>query len=81
MATRPDMIQQFGHHIAELMREEGYSNVEVRVLTRTSLNGRAAQALIDPTIDLAAIPRSLKPADWIMPLKEPLIRPGNRLAP
>ncbi len=33
-----------------------------------SLNGREYQFLIDPNTDLAAQPRTLWPADWILPL-------------
>ena len=34
----------------------------------TSLNGRPYQLSIDPARNLAAVPRSFGPADWIMPL-------------
>ena len=41
--------------------------VEVRVDAWVSLNGRPAQRLIDPTVDLAAEPRDPWPDDWILP--------------
>ena len=75
MSTRPDMILQFSHHIANEMRKEGYEQVEVRAKVRVSLNGRKPQLLIDPTVDLAAQPRTLMPAPWITRLKEPLRTP------
>lgn len=74
VVTRPDMILQFSHYLAEEKRREGFENVEVRVRAMTSLNRRERQLLIDPTVDLAKQPRNLLPARWIMPLTEPLVR-------
>jgi hypothetical protein len=76
MATRPDLILQFSHFLAAEMRKAGYANVEVRAQVMASLNGRAPQLLVDPTVDLAKERRSLWPAPWIVPLTEPLGR-GN----
>ena len=81
MAGRPDMILQFAHHLARQAREEGHQNAQVRAQVRTSLNGRERQLLIDPDVDLAAQPRTLKPAPWILPLTEPLREPSTDPAP
>ncbi|NNC90411.1 MAG: HTTM domain-containing protein [Akkermansiaceae bacterium] len=75
MSTRPHMIHKFAHHLAEVMEAEGRGPVEVRAEVWCSLNGRKPQLLIDPNVDLAAEPRSLKPKSWILPLKEPLPTP------
>lgn len=72
MVTRPDMILQFSHYLAEEKRRAGFENVEVRARVMASLNGRKRQLLIDPEVDLAKQPRNLLPARWIMPLTEPL---------
>ena len=74
MVTRPDMILQFAQHLASEARGNGASQVEVRAFVRASLNGRAWQMLIDPSVNLAAEPRTLAAARWIMPLAEPLRR-------
>jgi hypothetical protein len=76
MAGLPDMIIQFAHHLAEEKRREGYPDIEVRVVVLASLNGRRPQPLIDPSVDLAKVRRSMRPARWIMPLTEPLPKPG-----
>ncbi|MBO6783553.1 MAG: HTTM domain-containing protein [Alphaproteobacteria bacterium] len=68
MTPRPDMILQFAHHLADLARARGIENPEVRVTVLASLNGRPYDYLIDPSVDLAAVPRDLGNADWIMPL-------------
>ena len=75
MASRPDMILQFAHHLAAEARRRGQARVEVRALVTATLNGRRPQALVDPEVDLAKEPRSLRPAWWIMPLREPLAGP------
>jgi hypothetical protein len=67
MEGRPDMILQLAHHVAERARQQGYPDVEVRVRALTSLNGRPARDQIDPTVDLARVPRTVWPADWIVP--------------
>ncbi len=72
MAGRPDMILQFAHHLAEGLRRSGRSRVEIRARVAASLNGRPPQLLVDPDVDLAGQPRSLAPALWILPLREPL---------
>jgi vitamin K-dependent gamma-carboxylase len=71
----PDMILQLAHHMADDLRARGLIDVQIRVRAMTSLNGRRRQDLIDPDIDLTTRQRSLWPADWIVPLTEPLRRP------
>jgi hypothetical protein len=72
MSTKPELILQFGHYLAEEKRREGYDNVEVRAHVMVSLNGRQPQLLIDPNVDLAKEQVSLLPARWIVPLTTPL---------
>ncbi len=78
MRSRPEMILLFSHYLAQEKRKEGYPHVEVRARVWLSLNGRKYQFLINPTVDLAAQPRSLKPAPWIVPLHQPLRRRSIR---
>lgn len=68
MTTKPDLIVQFAHHLAEEKRREGYDGVEVRARVMASLNGRKQQLMIDPTVDLAKEQVTLLPARWILPL-------------
>lgn len=72
MAGRPDMVLQFAHYLAKTVPTQGDQPLEVRARVWVSLNGRPAQLLIDPLVDLAQEQRSLRPADWILPLEEPL---------
>jgi hypothetical protein len=75
MATRPHMIHEFARHLAELARAQGHERVQVFADVRAALNGRPLRPLVDPRVDLAAEPRSLLPAAWILPLAEPLPPP------
>lgn len=72
MSKRPDMILQFCHHLAAEMRRQGHGRVEVRAHVAVSLNGREPQLLVNPRVDLAAQPRTILPARWIVPLTTPL---------
>ncbi len=72
MAPYPDMVLQLAHEISDDLRGQGYEDIEVRAQVFASLNGREPQRLIDPSVDLAGRPRDLMPADWIVPLEEPL---------
>jgi hypothetical protein len=69
MSTRPDMILQYAHHLRDTRMAAGDRAVAVQVEALARLNQREAQRLVDPTVDLAQVPRNLWPADWIVPLR------------
>ena len=77
MATDPDMILQFCHHVAEDARAKN-QRVQVRAEALVSLNGRPPELLIDPNVDLAGEARSLLPARWILPLVDPVLAQAER---
>jgi vitamin K-dependent gamma-carboxylase len=79
MESRPDMILQFAHHLSRVWAEERkVPGVEVRARVCASLNGRPPTLLIDPERDLARVERTLRHADWILPLEQPFERPEPR---
>jgi hypothetical protein len=65
MAVEPDLLHQAARTIAAEERARG-RDVEVRVDAWVSLNGRPAERLVDPEVDLAAEPLDLWPDDWIL---------------
>lgn len=71
MVGRPEMLLQFAHHLADTLRAQGHARIEIRAETAVSLNGRVPAPLVDPSVDLAAQPRSLWPAPYILPLHAP----------
>jgi hypothetical protein len=70
MATQPDMILQFAHHLEDTYRQQGIADVEVRAAAHVTLNGRRSRLLIDPDVDLTEIEPSLAHKDWVLPLAD-----------
>jgi hypothetical protein len=67
MAFQPDMILDFAHHWRDRLAGEGIPGVEIRAQAYVSLNGRPGAPLVDPTVDLARVPRGFAPKNWILP--------------
>lgn len=65
-ATKPDLIHRTAQLLADYYAEQGRGPVEIRARALVTMNGRPAQLMIDPSVDLAAEPRSLAPAGWIV---------------
>lgn len=74
MKTRPELIRQYAHHLAELAveREPTKPRPAVHVVAMVSLNGRQPQPMIDERVDLAAEPATLGTPSWVVPLRDPL---------
>lgn len=72
MGYRPDMILQFAHFLASSIPHLGPKPLKVEARILNSLNGRKAELFVDPNVDLAAEPRSLMHARWLLPMHEPL---------
>jgi hypothetical protein len=70
IGSRPDLILQFSHFLADEAKHMGYPAVEVRANVMQSLNQREYRPLIDPSVNLAAEKRTLAPKRWILPLTE-----------
>jgi vitamin K-dependent gamma-carboxylase len=67
MAGQPDLILQLAHHIRDEYAARLGEDVQVRVESAVSLNGRAAAPLVDPRADLARVDDGILPAHWILP--------------
>jgi vitamin K-dependent gamma-carboxylase len=67
MATEADMIHEYALHLGDRFRRSPAEPIEVRVDSFVAWNGRPSQRFIDPNVDLAAIPRSLRPLPFILP--------------
>lgn len=62
-------------HFARVLSDR-YGAAEVRAETSVSLNGRPPQPIVDPMVDLSAVPRfEFGRSPWILDLDQPL-RPG-----
>jgi len=77
MATQPDMILQFAHHLKDVYSKKGIENPKVTVESYVTLNGRPSRPFIDPEIDLSTQARGLKHKEWILPFKESQQKPES----
>lgn len=78
LTRSPDLMLQYSHFLADKHRRLGGGPLQVFCRAECSLNGRRPQLLIDPAVDLAAQPRSMWPAKWIMPLTQPAMTEAVR---
>ncbi|WIG98846.1 HTTM domain-containing protein [Myxococcus sp. SDU36] len=69
LSTQPDLILQYAQVLARRYEAELGSPVEVRADAWASMNGRPAQRLIDPAVDLARQHDGFAPKRWILPLQ------------
>lgn len=67
MSEQPDLILQLAHHIGADFEARGVGPVSVHADALVSLNGRPAQQLIDPRVDLTQVRASFARAAWILP--------------
>lgn len=65
MSGQPDLILQLAHHIRDEFKVKTGHDIEVRVESLVSLNGRRFRPLIDPNVDLGTLTDSVAPAAWI----------------
>jgi vitamin K-dependent gamma-carboxylase len=66
LATHPDMILQYAHHLRDLRAGAG-TEVEVYASFRVRLNGRKPQRFIDPKADLATVKwQGFSSKDWVL---------------
>lgn len=70
MATRPDMILQFAHHLEKEYQKNFSGDVEITAESNVTLNGRRSQPMIDPNVDLTEQDRGLAHKEWILPFNE-----------
>jgi len=71
MATQPDMILQFAHHLEQVYKQKGIKDVEITTDCYVTLNGKRSRLLIDPEVDLTKIEEGFAHKQWILPLERP----------
>jgi len=68
MSGQPDLIVQLAHEVARDFENRGYGrDIEVRVESSVSLNGRRGAPMIDPSVNLAKVEDGLGRARYILP--------------
>lgn len=66
MATQPDMILQFAHHLEDEYRKQELDEIKITAESYVTLNGRRSQLMIDPEIDLTEQKRGFAHKSWIL---------------
>jgi vitamin K-dependent gamma-carboxylase-like protein len=72
MGIHPYLILEFAHHLGSEYASEDGQPAEVNAHVVATLNGRRAQLLVDPRVDLARIALGPGPRTWIVPLGDDL---------
>ncbi|QCR23230.1 HTTM domain-containing protein [Pontibacter sp. SGAir0037] len=67
MADNPDMLWQFAQFLKKEYAKKGVQQPQVYVQSYLSLNGYERHPLVDPTVDLAAIPYTMGAKSWVTP--------------
>lgn len=76
MVISPDMIWQFCDWNVQFLKEQGFKEIEIHAYVPVTLNGRPYQYLIDPNVNMAAVPRTaFGPSPWVLPLEERVAKP------
>ncbi|MEM1217732.1 MAG: HTTM domain-containing protein [Bacteroidota bacterium] len=70
MAMQPDLILQYAHFLRDHYEQKGMEDPSVRAEVWVTLNGRPAQLLIDPEVDLTKLEDTWTQKEWILPFKE-----------
>lgn len=70
----PEHIRQLAHLIADSVEKKTGQRMAVHAFALVSLNGRQAELLVDPTVDLASEPASWSFPAWINELRGPLLK-------
>lgn len=79
MATQPDMLLQFAHHLADVYRDTvveryglalPFTSPEVHATVFVTLNARPHQLYVDARHNLAALPDNLAQRSWLEPFKQ-----------
>lgn len=71
LTGHPDYILQFAHFLAADYQRRGLGPVAVYADSWVQLNRRPARPIVAPDVNLAAQPRTLRPATWIAPAPAP----------
>lgn len=70
LATQPDFILEFAHHLAGEYRLANGALPAVYVESYVALNGRGSQVYVDPAINLTNISPATPRTEWLMPFED-----------
>ena len=69
LAGQPWMMVQYAREIDRILTAHGMPDIKISVISVVSLNDRAFQVMIDPTVDLTQVSYPIwRTPDWVIPL-------------
>jgi len=72
MSTRPELMLQFAHFLKEKALQKGFTSPLIRVESKTMINNRKYQVMINPDVDLTTINPPNYRWDWVNPFDSTL---------
>lgn len=66
MTYQPDMILQFAYYLEDIYRQEENDDLTVTVEAYVAHNGNASRLIIDPSVDLTQVQRTIWSSNWIL---------------
>ncbi len=70
MSTQPDLILKYAHHLAAVFKNKGVAEPKVYAEVYVTLNGEPSRLFVDSTVNLAAMPLSWRPYNWVLPFEK-----------
>jgi len=70
LATQPDFILEFAHHLASLHQEKDGPLPAVYAESYVALNGRGSKVYVNPDINLSTITNDTPRTEWLMPFED-----------
>ena len=70
MATQPDFILEYAHHLASVHRKKGRPLPAVFVESYVALNGRGSRVYVDPTVNLTEVSGDTPRSAWLMDFED-----------
>ena len=70
MATQPDMILQYAHHLEDKYKKQGIKNAKITVECYVTLNGSGSRLFIDKYVNLTKLKDGFHNKWWVLPFEE-----------
>ncbi|MBT2557404.1 HTTM domain-containing protein [Hymenobacter sp. ISL-91] len=67
LRANPDLLLQFAQLLGQDFRRRGQPPVAIYCHSSVSLNGHPPRPLVNPTLNLLRVRRTLAPASWVLP--------------
>ncbi|MBC6993386.1 HTTM domain-containing protein [Neolewinella lacunae] len=70
LATQPDFILEFAHHLAREYQQRGQAPPAVYAESYVALNGRGSRPYVNPSVDLTTVTWATPRTAWLLPFED-----------